>query len=139
MGLSTYIQLAKEIHESWADAVEWRLTNHYYSNDLGYNSYNHPGSQKWHPGTMTGGHTSCYTPLFIDLMDDINQRNDSIVYPNDMISGYTLQYIQNNILSTTYGLTSFRTALKNHKINGTTDAQVDSLMALYWGQIYVRK
>ncbi len=33
---------------------------------------------------------------------------------------------------------SFRTALKNHKINGTTDAQVDSLMALYWGQIYVR-
>ncbi len=137
MGQSTYSQLAKEIYESWADAVEWSLTNHYYNNDLGHTNFQHPGSQTWHPGTMSGGHTKCYTPLFIDLMDDTNQRNDSIVYPNDMISGYTLQYIQNNILSTTYGLTSFRTALKNHKINGTTDAQIDSLMAMYWGQIYV--
>lgn len=87
---------------------------------------------------MSGGNTYCYTPLFIDLMDDYNQRNSSSLYPNDMISGYTLQYIQNNILSTAYGLTSFRTALKNHKINGTTNAQIDSLLAMYWGQIYVR-
>ncbi len=139
MGLSTYIQLAKEIHESWASAVEWKLTNHYYKDELGCIGYDYIYNyQTWHPGTKPGGKTDCYTPLFIDLMDDLNQRNNSSLYPNDMIFGYTLQYIQNNILSTTYGLTSFRTALKNHKINGTTDAQVDSLMALYWGQIYVR-
>lgn len=139
MGQSTYIQLAKEIHESWATAVEWQLTNHYYRDELGCIGYDYYYNyQQWYPGNKPSGHTDCYTPLFIDLMDNLNQRNNSSLYPNDMISGYTLQYIQNNILSTSYGLTSFRTALKNHKINGITDAQVDSLMALYWGQIYVR-
>lgn len=143
MGLSTYAQLAKEIHESWADAVAWKLTSHHYQSDLYqftngvYNClYN---NQTWQPGTKSDGKSYCYTPLFIDLMDTLNQI---IVYgnnrPNDIISGYTLGYIQNNILISSYGLSSFRDALKTHKLNNITNADIDLLMSLYWGYDYTR-
>jgi len=46
--------------------------------------------------------------------------------------GYTLSYLQNNILIYSYGISSLRDAVKNHKKAGVTDAQVDQLFALYW-------
>lgn len=155
MGLLTYTQLAMELHESWAQAIEWALTNDEYNNKLAKNikciDYNHDygGGQLWTNKTDEKGHSKPYTPLFVDLIDDINQRNGGNLgyinhystytftgnfdYPNDMISGYSLQYIQNHILIDSYGLTSLRTAIKNNKIPGVTDAIVDSLMAKYWG------
>lgn len=148
MNLSTYIQLAKEIHESWADAVAWRLTAHHYQSDLyAYTGGNYSGvnsttynNQDWEPGTMPNGKSYCYTPLFIDLMDNYNQRTSSNNNnrPNDNISGYTLEYIQNNILVSSYGLSSFRDALRAHKINGVTDNDISQLMELYWGYEYTR-
>lgn len=135
----TYIQLAKEIHESWAAAAAWAITNHHYRTDLynytnGYYTFNKT-YQSWPSGYNFGNNRySCYTPLFIDLMDDYNQRTETqnSAYPDDRISGYTLSYIQNNILVSSYGLSSFRDALKAHKINGTTDDDIDRLLELYW-------
>lgn len=49
-----------------------------------------------------------------------------------LISGYTLSYIQNNILDDAYGFSSLRDAIKNHKISGVTNADIDELFALYW-------
>ncbi len=137
----TYIQLAKEIHESWAAAVAWAITNHHYRTDLhnytnGYYTFN-KSYQSWPAGYNFGNNRySCYTPLFIDLMDDYNQRIElqNSAYTDDRISGYTLSYIQNNILVSSYGLSSFRNALKAHKINGTTDNDIDRLLELYWGK-----
>ncbi|MCF0200029.1 MAG: hypothetical protein HUK16_01460 [Bacteroidales bacterium] len=138
IGKGTYIQLAKEIHESWAAAIEWRLTNHFYNSELGI-SYNYPYNyQGWHPGNKGNGKTSYYTPIFIDLMENYNQIILGSNYPNDAISGYNILYIQNNIITNAYGLSSLHTALKNHKINGVTDIQIDNLMALYWNQTYIR-
>lgn len=41
-------------------------------------------------------------------------------------------YIQYNILRDAYGLSSLRDALKDNKITGVTDADIDELFALYW-------
>jgi len=46
--------------------------------------------------------------------------------------GCILSYLQNSILIYSYGISSLRDAVKNHKKAGVTDAQVDQLFALYW-------
>lgn len=162
IGKGTYIQLAKEIHESWAAAVECILTNHHYNTELAnygercqlYNQY--CPYQLWTPQNKPKK-TDCYTPIFIDLIDNYNQRNGGTcgyyfegnnftkkdipanpARPNDIISGYSISYIQNNILSSAYGLSSLNTALKSHKIYGVTDQMIDNHMALYWNRIYSR-
>lgn len=101
------------------------------------NIYRKMGTQKF---PAPNGKSYCYTPLFIDLMDNYNQRTSSNNNnrPNDNISGYTLEYIQNNILVSSYGLSSFRDALRAHKINGVTDNDISQLMELYWGYEYTR-
>lgn len=142
VGKGTYIQIAKEIHESWASAIAWKLTNHHYNSDLGYVSYACSNNkQGWYPGNNGYGNTSCYTPIFIDLIDDFNQYGltSDHDYPNDLISGYDIGYIQNNIITSSYGLSSLYTALINNKPNNNiTNSQIDILMALYWGRHYTR-
>lgn len=162
IGKGTYIQLAKEIHESWAAAVECALTNHHYNNELSSygtrcQQYNQGFSyQDWKPKDPPQK-TNCYTPIFIDLIDNYNQRNggncgyypivsDSCPYsfspnnnrPNDVISGYNITYIQNNVLPDAYGLSSLCSSLKAHKIAGVTDQMIDNHMAPYWNRIYTR-
>ena len=145
MGLSTYGQLDKEIHESWAVAVAHELTDHHYNVELAsYNTFHtmdYKNYQDWQPGKLSGGKSNCYTPLFVDLIDDVNQRfthDEPLQYPNDNISGYSLSYIQDNILVSSYGLSSFRDALSLHKINGVTDNDITLLMEYYWGYDYAR-
>ncbi|MDA3779958.1 MAG: hypothetical protein PF487_07050 [Bacteroidales bacterium] len=142
VGVIDYAQTSETIYESWATAVEWALTNHeyhtkgeIYGGTAAIEYYHEDFYQRW-----TGG--GVYTPIFIDLMDDFNQRNGGLIngvlrggsstFSNDLISGYTLAYIQNNILNDAYGLSSLRDAIKDNKISGVTDADVDQLFALYW-------
>ena len=137
LGNIQYWQVSKVIYESWAEAVEWAFTNDEY-NRYGVTNYNHAnGHQRW---TRASSNWE-YSPLFIDLTDDFNQRNGgtyygsyyspSSDYPNDLIGGYTLSYINYNILDEAYGLSSLNSSLKNHKINGTTNSQIDELLNLY--------
>lgn len=144
VGKPTYIQIAKEVYESWACAIALELTNHHYNNDLGCSGFACSSNfQTWYPGNNGDGNTDCYTPIFIDLMDSFNQHGltNEHDYPNDVISGYEIDFIQNNIISNAYGLSSLYTALINNKPNNNsiTDSQIDNLMALYWGQTYTRK
>lgn len=136
---SLYANLKKEIHESWAAAIEWRLTNHHYNNELNKSYSHYPNYQSWYPGNLGDGKTYCYTPLFIDLMDNYNQGANNSRYPNDKISGYDITFIQNNIIPTSRSLETFHTALKNNKINNITDADIDLFITLYWNQDYSRK
>lgn len=137
IGIAQYWQTSKLVYESWARVVEWTLTNDeyhtlgsIYSNNaaLYYNQEN--GRQRW---TKIGNSNWEYSPIFIDLIDNFNQ---SIFYgsshPNDNITGYSLQYIQNNILDDSYGLSSLYNSVKNHKISGVSDTDVDNLFSLYW-------
>lgn len=118
--------MSKIIYESWADAVEWYLTTHEYS-ILG-SPYVHNWKQDW-----TINNLKDYTPLFIDLVDNRNQRLDhfnSTLYPNDNITGYTMQKL-NEILVNIYGLSSLKSALKNNKPIGVTDSQIDEFLLTF--------
>jgi hypothetical protein len=149
MGNIQFWQTAKVIYESWAQAVEWALTNDEYHklgnlyNNTNAQNYNHEeGMQTWRKSQSDWE----YSPIFVDLIDNFNQRNSgwhwgqsgriwhdgSPNYPNDRITGYTLSYINSNILRNSYGLSSLRDAVKNHKLTGVTDADFDDLFALYW-------
>lgn len=75
MGNIQYWQVSKIIYESWADAVEWALTNQEYK-ELGttYNSsvVNNLNKQSW----PYAGDSKGYTSLFIDLVDNYNQSRE---------------------------------------------------------------
>lgn len=74
-----------------------------------------------------------YSPLFIDLVDDFNQKatyNDS-KYPNDQLFGYTMSTL-NKILKKSYGLSSLKSNLKSgSKPLGVTNAKIDLLFKKY--------
>ena len=99
MGYSTeqylvdYIFNHALIPESWADCVEHVISSSIYGNNWGDN--------QWKTfNDISGG----YTPLFIDLIDDWDQRakhSGNINYPIDRVSGYTLSQLE-NVLSNTY-------------------------------------
>jgi len=143
VGIGDYWQTSATVYESWATAVEWALTNHEYHTKgamYGGNTaidYYHDAHYQWSP--VEG---EIYTPIFVDLMDDHNQREGGTLngtllasntnLPNDRIDEYTLVYIQNNILRDAYGLSSLRDALKDNKPSGVTDTDIDELFALYW-------
>lgn len=125
----------KIIYESWAEAVEWALTNdEYHKLGVKYSKesaklYNH----------LDVSHDDwplvpdiAYSPIFIDLVDTRNQRvifGNS--YPNDLISGYTLNYINNYFLYGTYNINDLYGKVKSHKITGVTDEMIDELFELY--------
>jgi len=145
IGIINYAQTSEKIYESWAEAIEWALTNDEYhrmgakyGGTLAIN-YDCPytNQHKW-PNVSD----KTYSPIFIDLMDTFNQRvggwiGNTFYYgcyscPNDKISGYSISYIQNHILNEAYGLSSLRDAIKNHKITGVTNTAIDELFVLYW-------
>ena len=135
IGIDNYAFTGKKIYESWAEAVEWALTNDEYHklgarfNVLAAKNYDctHTNQLRWPFITQKE-----YSPIFIDLIDDVNQRYKGAGYPNDLITGYTLSYIQNNILRNSRGYSSLRDEVKSHKIAGVTDAMIDELFMLYW-------
>lgn len=145
MGNIQFWQTSKAIYESWATTVEWAFTNDEYHRlgniygVVGAINYNHErGHQRWQKSDAQWE----YSPIFIDMIDDFNQRNSGTYYgffhsgsanfPNDRITGYTLQYLNFNILGSSYGLGSLSNTVKNHKLTGVTDADVDQLFELYW-------
>lgn len=135
IGTINFWQNTKFIYESWATAVEWKLTNHHYNVELAKNAscvnYNHEnGRQLWTNSAINIE----YTPVFIDLIDDFNQANVyGSDYINDEITGYSLSYIQNKILDDTYGLHSLSLSLKANKKGNTTDSSIHNLLLKYYG------
>jgi hypothetical protein len=144
------------IAESWARAVQWALTNHEYHalgnkhNHTGAKNYNHEGGYQTWQRTWTNWK---YSPLFIDLIDNYNQRGMSNLFvtfnsivvgppisifpiapycptcPNDRIFGYTLKQIQDIVLKNSKNLSDFKKEAK--KLPGVKAVDVDELTALY--------
>lgn len=137
LGQSLYVDLDKEIHESWAAAIEWSLTNHHYNEELG-RQYSHYAYQDWYPGNLPSGKTSCYTPIFIDLIDTYNQFIDDVRTPNDRVYKYNISTIQNTIIPVSRSLQSLYTVLDLHRPSGITRDDIRTLMIKYWDQDYAR-
>ena len=118
------------IRESWATAVEWYLPNILYreltNNPALLGEIDHENNKQLWPifGNLH------YSPLFIDLCDDENQYDGSTTFPNDEVFGYPLSFFNINISNLT-SLDKVGEYLKNYKINGVTDAQIDNLLKIY--------
>lgn len=105
MGYSTaqylidYIFRKALIPESWASCVEHVITSDVYrSSTIAFN-------RNWNNlQDDTFDEFEGYTPLFIDCIDNVNQRvthSGSTDYPIDRVSGYTLSQLE-DVLDATY-------------------------------------
>jgi hypothetical protein len=114
--------------ESWANAMAYYIVHLEYS-DYGYKTEFVSDWQYWPFKNFSNE----YSPLFIDLIDDYNQRvilgvrSDDFEYANDSIKGYDLATL-NTILIKSYGLESLSRNLKKQKPTGVTDTQIDNLI-----------
>lgn len=131
--LIQYFQVAKIIQESWPIAVEWQVTQMEYQ-ERGISNYANPSYsvsasypidrayQHWTPAISAD-----YTSLFIDIIDNHNQNaaNSAVI---DNVNGYTLAYIESNLLKHIYGKSSLATQLKTNKPYGVTDTNIDELI-----------
>jgi len=135
IGNSRYWKTSKIIRESWADGVEWALSNDEY-HKLGQKYGNTPAMVYNHYFNTHNYwpfvEDKDYSPIFIDLMDNVNQRTSfGPAYPNDLVSGYTLSYLNNNILLNSSCLNDLHNEVKRNIINDVTDFEIEELFKLY--------
>ena len=134
-----YIQVSRQLQESWAIAIEWFITHIEYT-DRGINNYGesnyHPINPPQYPNDQAYQYWTLqvqptYTSLYINIVDNITDSNIFFGTPNDQIAGYTLSFIEQNMFKHCYGLSSLGMQLKNNKPIGVTDAQIDLLLSSY--------
>lgn len=135
VGNIKFLRTANIIRESWAEAVEWALTNDEY-NTLGtkYNvgvakNYDHQYNK--HVG-WPFVYDRDYSPIFIDLIDKVNQREaKGPDHPNDLIAHYTISFINHNLLKKSEDIPSLYEEVKNNRMEGVDDFKISELFHLY--------
>lgn len=136
MGDVQFWQVDKQIKESWANAIEWYITDIEYT-ELGVVNYNNPNTNLFddpignladHMQWWDSSNLHDYTPLFIDLVDNFDRSGG----PDDHITGYTMNTLELNVVKHSYGLTSLRSALKANKPNGVSDQDIEDYLAYYF-------
>jgi hypothetical protein len=135
VGNIKFVRTSKIIRESWAEAVEWAMSNDEYNklgkkygNSIAIN-YNH---QYYKHNNWPYVPDRAYSPIFIDLVDRFNQRVAlGPKYPNDLIMEYSISYINLNILKNSMDISSLQSEVKKHKLDGVNDFQISELFLLY--------
>ncbi|MEW5845029.1 MAG: hypothetical protein AB1777_02060 [Bacteroidota bacterium] len=119
------------VPESWAVAVSWQLTRNEYSRfgnfALNYIDF-YFNKQQWN-----NSNDKCYTPFFIDLIDNINQRVQhagSSSYPNDNVTGYTVAKLE-QLLYAFRDLDLLEATLLVNKPSGVTNESIKELVSFY--------
>jgi hypothetical protein len=105
------------VNESWAQAVEYYFTRPYYPDRVG-----RIPDQSRADIIGDGGDDWQYTPFFIDLIDNTNQRDgnaNSLQWANDNVRGYTLEQIQ-TALNWRTNLDGITNHLKEKNTNSTS-------------------
>ncbi|HEX2919697.1 MAG TPA: hypothetical protein VHO50_00890 [Bacteroidales bacterium] len=135
LGNIRFWQTSNIIRESWAEAVEWALANDEY-HKLGkeYSSdqalfYNH---QIYKHNNWPNIADRDYSPIFIDLIDNINQYVEvGPEHPNDMISEYSISFINSNLLRNSNDISSLKSEVSKNKLEGVDDYKIKELFGLY--------
>lgn len=115
--------------ESWAEGVEWQFGMGRYRDLFNNLDYNYNGSNQWKRITNPDSNIDLiYTSLVIDLTDDCNQRitacssefpfRSGSFYPNDRVSEYTLQQIE-QALRGSGSWNAWRNNIRNMHANNT--------------------
>jgi hypothetical protein len=123
-----------ELRESWARASEWAITSLTYgrlgnrtdfSFNLGYNNL-------WQRNL--NGHSSEYTPLMIDLIDDRNQfiSSQPDVRPNDNVQGFAIKDCENALRGDVRSFGAFYQRLVNSPTAQNQLAAFDELFSFYY-------
>lgn len=79
-----------------------------------------------------------YTPLFLDLYDNINQHDYYYGCPDDLVTGYTPATL-NYLMLSSPDLCSLKTNAKYNKPSGVTETMIDTLFYVYennWVETY---
>jgi hypothetical protein len=140
-GVIQYWQVTTQLQESWPIAIEWFLTHMEYEergiSNYGWVNYN-PTPSPQYPNRNAYQYWNLsvdrdYTSLYINIID---KENDQVFYsgstiPKDLVTGYTLPFIEQRILKHSYGLSSLSTQLKANKPSGITDSDIDLLLSYY--------
>lgn len=115
----------KIVRESWADFIEHTFIKQYYGDYVNLwetHKQNHTKSK------MSDG----YSAIFIDLVDNLNQRNGrggNTNFPNDNVMGYTIPQLQ-NALKGARKLEHIRDYLRT-EYNNQTEEHLDELFDFY--------
>lgn len=130
---------ANMMQESWAVGVAWVFEILKYPNPIDLQNLmlqNAPLINGVRFDVINWGERQ-YTPLVIDLIDDINQRANqksnnggNADFPIDNVSSYNIRTIE-DALNTRITMEAWRDALKNSKPSGISNAQVDELFSNY--------
>lgn len=158
-GFRAYKMFNARLRESYANAIAWVFTKDEYTKLFGDYKKNtdilsvfpNAKSQNWPYSDKSLSDIKSnieYSPIFIDLIDNVNQRNytDSDWFtmtprtsttniselPNDQISGFTIKQIQNNI-SSFKSYSDVRDYVKNAWAGSNKRKQdiVDALFTIY--------
>lgn len=145
-GALDFVFVSGKIRESWAVGVEWWLTKLEYKNtrgivnygDWNYSTYvlypNQYAYQFWNNNLFANADK--YTNLFIDLVDDYNEFNQSFAgWPkgivDDEVKGYKMSVMEEFMTIDVNNLDDLKSWLKLSKPNGVTDQQIDLLLSHY--------
>ncbi len=107
------------IPESWAVCVA-----HVINSEL----YNRP-YRDFQGSTIASLDDDGYTPIFIDLIDNTNQRDNGSAFPIDRVSGYTLGQLE-DVLDGTYRFSLLKSKLKDNYVNSTEEF-IDECVSFY--------
>ena len=134
MSKDEYDNTSLFVKESWAVGAEWHLSLHEYKR-LGANSskldllYSDKAEQKW----PYLGRSNIYSPMFIDMIDNFNQKNlysDYFYIPVDNVDGYTLEVIDTN-LTTIRNYNNVESFMLNNIPSGVTINQINEFLKMY--------
>ncbi|MBQ9470845.1 MAG: hypothetical protein IJU72_07840, partial [Bacteroidales bacterium] len=124
------------VPESWATCIEHVITNNFYppiKSNYGYDNDRFADYQKL---TILKSKIDGYTGIFIDCIDNYNQREvyNSNDYPSDRVSGFTLSQIENAIKfgandTTAHGLAAIIKGLR--QFDNPTNAHLEELFSSY--------
>ena len=122
---SQYEKTSSLVKESWSVFVEWLfMRDIYYHNteiiDETYMEGSWPSVKR----------SKSYSPLFIDLVDDVNQNKEDESAPFDELSGYTI-YSINAAIPNFRSLSDIEKFMKQNKPKGVTDKLIDKYLETY--------
>jgi len=148
IGYQAFHDLLPVANESFATAIQLHITAHeyqprtnwmygtpYYSSIFGggYEPLRPiPYAFQYWNASISGD----YTSLFINLVDNYNELNQQfILKPSgsiyDIVSGYTLSGIEDNIIEYCSDWTTMKAALKANKPTGVQDYEIENLVNQY--------
>jgi hypothetical protein len=108
--------------ETWATTVEIVLTNLRYKSYLNSNNYSYP----WNLQGVKTENQPFYTSVGYDLIDSFNQRIYGSTYPQDRVSGYNINQIENSLKNTnSWG--EWKENVKKQNPNNPTNQYIDEL------------